>query len=1272
MSGLKVAQQPFWLGKTALAFFFLIFIACATSLVALDRVIVSRNGLPLTISSSSYSWTYGPTAILIVILSLWRRVDYYYKLREPWRELLAGPSPVDKSLLLDYITTFQVASILQAIKRRHFAVATSITAFFLLKFIILISTTLFVVREISSDVVSNVTMQDAFDTAKAWSMYQGYSVTESEPDDQLFGGGLDSSIWTYLSGLNNVATVEANWRQPEDLVTQRFAYATGTSNVTRLESPVDIFVPKISCEDATLSESESSKYHSPSSRNYTFTSKTCANGGIWVQPCIGPRYGDPPTPKDIFTPCVPDPRVYSSWRVNCSHGLERADYDFSAPGATHQDMELFDIRYAISVADFEATVKQDPDARETADVTSMKLVRSSSLICKIGYGIITANATMDLLTGNVSIPKTALDGNSKPLRNLSSIALAEMLWTNLKKPAGVLVVDEKVPTIKPLGPNSGNPPGASDVLFQLMYAQLGRPDNLDSFYKTPLLKNATISVLEGIAREFARQTLLVPKPVGKLAKAWVTENRLHARNVALWIMVAGFCLLAIMCLLLFLMSGQFSWIPAMSGSLAGSAAILANSPKLQAVIAGSGHSALKELKEKLAGVNFVATRQPTGNYEVQADSSFESRSSSASIKSEEKKHAWVPLSVRLPVIVATFAAPIIAIGVLELLYHILRDEGHFVQINGDTATLSYIIRISSTLVVFGIATMINNLDSTIVVFAPYSNLRSGSAPADRSILFHLLSVNPFLVMFKSLQRRQFGPALSNGATLIAGFLTIIVSGLWTPTNSLISNQPSVAAVNNWDRSWFSNATYDGGAASGLNLIHFGGARTPTGIWKDVVVPQVSLTAHSAVSDSARRGANYTYDVLALQPSLNCTVIPQDAISVRNMSYKVSAGVIGQYASATGTLITVQPPGLDRRCSNSSINGFANLAFGMELLTMDPRWIGKYFDLAQSTAGQVSADCPSIGMIFGSVTRNITIEKELTAVVCSQGITQVPMKVAYNGNPTLGKIDSMHTHGESKSVQNGTSKAYTLGYKLGGFLDANLFSFPANLSAELYDSFFNHLLLRPEGYSRDDLSGLKNADKFVKAVTQDYNEYLRHVINRNFRAEKQSPSVNLLSATEDKSARSLSTNSMITGEFSAEVTHLIVDRISKLILQVLLATMTVLSFMGFCLVQIKGTLPRDPCSIGSTMALLADSQICDPKSGIIPEAGQQMSESQLRRVFDRWVFSLGWWSSGSSVAPSQAPEDIQGSVTARKLDSDTVITNMQGGKRFGVDVGKANG
>jgi hypothetical protein len=87
--------------------------------------------------------------------------------------------------------------------------------------------------------------------------------------------------------------------------------------------------------------------------------------------------------------------------------------------------------------------------------------------------------------------------------------------------------------------------------------------------------------------------------------------------------------------------------------------------------------------------------------------------------------------------------------------------------------------------------------------------------------------------------------------------------------------------------------------------------------------------------------------------------------------------------------------------------------------------------------------------------------------------------------------------------------------------------------------------------------------------------------------------------------------MTTGSYSADVTHLVIDGTSKLILQVLFATMSGLSLLDFLLVKIRGTLPRDPCSIGSTLALLADSQLCDRELGVIPQNAEHMSESQLR-------------------------------------------------------------
>jgi hypothetical protein len=444
-------------------------------------------------------------------------------------------------------------------------------------------------------------------------------------------------------------------------------------------------------------------------------------------------------------------------------------------------------------------------------------------------------------------------------------------------------------------------------------------------------------------------------------------------------------------------------------------------------------------------------------------------------------------------------------------------------------------------------------------------------------------------------------------------LTIIVSGLWLPVNSFIVDHPSTAAVNNWDLSWFSDPITDGGAAVALNLVHYGGAKTPPGIWKTMVVPEVTV---SDKPDGTRSGANYTYSVMALEPALNCTVIPQSAISTRNFTYQVHAGREDEFNQVNGTLVAVRPPGIDPRCSDSSIDGYANLTFGIELEASYPRSIGKYFDLVQSAAGQVSTDCPSVGILFGMVAP--FVETNLTALVCSQTIKQVPVRVTYNGSPSFRGIEDVQRQGDYRMVQN-DAKAHTLGYKIEGFLNETLLPFSSYPSSETdYDSFFNHLILRPGRYTRSELEGAENEWLFVQAVTEEYDEYLRHVIHHNIRAKDQSSAINILSATNDSSTESFQSTTI--GLYSAEITHLIIDPTSKLILQVLLGTMTILSAIGFLLVKIRGTLPRDPCSIGSTMALLTNSPLCDPGAGILPEDAQHLSESQLLKAVSGWVFS----------------------------------------------------
>ncbi|WAO97271.1 Hypothetical protein NCS54_01499000 [Fusarium falciforme] len=1260
-------RQPFWLSKVALFLFFLTFIACIIALVVLDRVVTSRNGLPLTISTSSYSWTYGPTAILIVILSLWRRVDYNFKAIQPWCELFTGPSPSSRSILLDYITPFQAVSITKALKHRHYPVASTIAAFFLLKLVILISTTLFVMRETSLRGTFSITYQDSLNATDLWALYSQADMDSLagkpylHPDfTPVFSGGSAAPIWTYLGSLNNVTSNETQWLLPDDQVTQRFSLLSSRATVRKLHAPVDVFFPDITCEDAVVLAPKSARYHTVQEyREYKFVSESCNNSGVILNVCRGSKYGDLPLPPDES--CQPEPRAYTVHRVNCSgvnDTLNLWNYNEIPMDSWATYIEGYDIRYAITATQFKPTW-------DNTELAAIDLVRSGCIICKVGYGIGTSEATLDLMTGSVALSPTGR--NITTLRNLSSNAFAELLWKTLERPADFLVVGDNVPTLKAAAdPKFGPVPGAEAVLFQLMYAQLGRPTDLGIFYERPNLKNASISVLEGVAREFARQSLLVPKLRRADAQGMKIENRLHMRRLAVWIMAGGFCALAIICLLLLWSAHPVTRIPSISASIAGHAAILANSPNAQAALTGAGHLSECELKRSLARLQFSAVTDRAGRLQLRAETASAPSNPlpCPPPKARLKKHRWLPLAVRLPVIGITYTAPILLIGTLEFLHRLLRDKDHLLVVGTkDSVASSYVIRLVSTLVVFGLATMINNLDFTIVTFAPYSSLRFGSVSAERSILFNPLSVNPFLVLFKTIQHGQLGAAASNAATLIAGFLTIIVSGLWVPMDSRVVNQPSSASVENWDLRWLANPADDGGAGIRLNLIRNSGAVTPTTIWNDLVVPQISFPPNGTYG--SHRKVSSTFDVLALQPVLNCTVLPQEAISAPPLGYKEQAGKMGHFVWVSRRMILVNPPRIEPECSFTSNNSFADLKFSRTYETESGIWVGQYIDLTNSTAGQVSNVCPSIGMFFGQI-RDVNVTG-LTGLVCTQGINEVPVTINYRGDPALGEINSLRVRGQSQALKNKTSGSHTLGYKLKGFMDSTLLNFARNDPEYQYDPFFNQLVKRPNGYSREDLLGPNNADKLVKAVTQDYCEYMRHIIDRNFRASNSSRT-SFLSATDGNSATSSRT--IITGSYSAEVTHLVIDSTSKRILQILLAIMTGLSLLGFVLVKIRGTLPRDPCSIGSTMALLADSQLCDRESGVMPQNAEHMSERQLKQVFDGWVFSLGWWHRDAHCG-STAPEEVYSSGSSGNLASDTECETRKNEKLFGIDIGRAN-
>jgi hypothetical protein len=127
--------NPFWLRTPVLLCLLALYVGLLIGLILLWHFAAVKNGIEPRLSKNYYSWTFGPTAGLVVVVSLWRQVDHECKSLYAWRELWNG-SDASKTLLLDYVSPFQAKTLWIAVRNRHYSVIAGILGFGTLKLIV--------------------------------------------------------------------------------------------------------------------------------------------------------------------------------------------------------------------------------------------------------------------------------------------------------------------------------------------------------------------------------------------------------------------------------------------------------------------------------------------------------------------------------------------------------------------------------------------------------------------------------------------------------------------------------------------------------------------------------------------------------------------------------------------------------------------------------------------------------------------------------------------------------------------------------------------------------------------------------------------------------------------------------------------------------------------------------------------------------------------------------------------------------------------------------
>ncbi|KAJ5621127.1 hypothetical protein N7510_005111 [Penicillium lagena] len=156
---------PFFLRRSVIVLFLLIFIAILCSLVALFVYSGRQHnslGIKTPGSKYYYLWTYGPTAVFTTLAAGWTQVEYRAVQLMPWVLMSQGPTLASESISLDYLSNWNVQSFFKSFKKKHYLVSICIAGSLLLNAVTVFSTALFELTPVPINQAVNLTVTHTF------------------------------------------------------------------------------------------------------------------------------------------------------------------------------------------------------------------------------------------------------------------------------------------------------------------------------------------------------------------------------------------------------------------------------------------------------------------------------------------------------------------------------------------------------------------------------------------------------------------------------------------------------------------------------------------------------------------------------------------------------------------------------------------------------------------------------------------------------------------------------------------------------------------------------------------------------------------------------------------------------------------------------------------------------------------------------------------------------------------------------------------------------
>lgn len=1209
------------------------------------------DGFRLFLSSNHFIWTYSPTAVFVIIVSLWRQVDYHVKVSQPWKVLLKTSSPAKTTILLDYLWPLQINSFVAAIRNRHLVVVASILVFTILKLVTLISTGLLVSRSLHTPTPTQIELQTKFSGADFWSTIPragaGYNVSNATGYAPAYKNMSSAFISNFLSSLD-----DPTFRRSDILgvsAIQNFSMSLDApfSKVMVNESTV---TPYVTCEPAKFIQEQ---FKPGAHADFSIVSDTCPTYQPGQVQLSNLRQKVSITDTNIsYYPSSPNLTTsYAAWRVNCLLNDDHAAEDsMILDNSVPYDMRIViaQLNYTNTTADFiysENYFNQTVTLNRSSQPLFV-MQEAQGVLCKVDYNL---QDTLISKSHDTYSNLTSLEVSNvtRHFQDLSNIQLTEVLWSAMN-----------------------NASGRIDLLVDTPYYEGLFPIQITKHYIDKIYGNGPVfdeqamlqgfgGALAGLIARFMVESYSAPTSTKINATGVLDEERLYVDDIVLGGMVAALIITMLLslamaidtpCLISFLEQGQ----------IAGIATVLASSEGLQYLLQPLSYLEMKTFEQNLTYRSFTSTRnshslciaetQPdlaqkrpdsvkkiailfkkTGNWVKRIVGDWSKKivrlfqKQDDSIKKEaDSVQSRTPLMARWYMLTLTLTLPLSAIIILEVLSQLSDKHNGVLYVKDVSSTNAYLIRYTSTFIVLCITTLFNSFDFTIGTFAPFYLLSTKARPTAICTQSSPLSLMPPVALLQALKNRRLGPAASMLACLVGSVLTVIVSGLWVVRDGTASYPVYINRTSLWDLNWTASDS-DNAGLERLRLLQQDGKLPLAETWGDLVLPDLrDLQVPGAFKDTVYQG-NYTFDLPALRLRLECLPLTNDRI---NVSYAIQDSNLNGYMSVNFTLPVPNecPSDLDDSFHWNQTITWQDVNYYGDFASSIPWLYANMFNMPN-----YGLQCPTVGavMVYGSERRTTTREELLpntTVIYCFQGVQQVPLTTTFVGDPALVQLDpslppfpieaeAKYPYNESSMYTNFSYAFVNLPYST---IAPDTPSSP-NTSTGIGTAaagMFNILFPGRPAAALTGLASPANHSLFARTLEDFYSKVMVQIADAEFRQP-----VNSLTDNREQTR--------LTGTMHVVRSRLVINNTSKLILQIMLASMFVLGIISCMFTTLRGILPREPTSIASAMALLAGSELCSRT--FMPEGAEFMSKKELEKVFTgRNEISLGWWHTSTDM------------------------------------------